>query len=302
MMIRTPRLERALELALRAPSVHNSQPWRWQLQGDVIKLFADFDRRLPANDPGGRDLLISCGAALHHFRVALGHEGHDAYVKYSPDLNDDSHLATITVSDAPPDPTTARLFNAIAHRHTERRRMSYRPVPKSLLATLAEAARRFGARVQPTYEAREAFAVAFAEATERERWTPSRTTELRIWSCDRTRSRVLAGSPAGLDPLPDDHPHDDAAEFLLLTTAEDRTYDRLRVGEALSSLLLTATNAGLATMPISLDPRGAVFRLAEARSEHQQIVVRVGWPLADGADATRTRRRDLTSVLVPSAS
>jgi hypothetical protein len=281
--------------------VHNTQPWRWQLQGDVIKLFADFDRQLPGNDPGGRDLLISCGAALHHFRVVLGHEGHDAYVKYSPDLGDDSHLATITISDAPPDPTTARLFNAIAHRHTERRRMSYRPVPKPLLATLVESARRFGTQVQPTRDVREAFAAAFAEATERERWTPSRTTELRIWSCDRTRSRVLAGSPSGLDPLPEDHPHEDAAEFLLLTTAEDRTYDRLRVGEALSSLLLTATNAGLATMPISLDPRGAVFRLDEAISEHPQIVVRVGWPLARGADATRTRRRDLTSVLVPSA-
>ncbi len=54
-------------------------------------------------------------------------------------------------------------------------------------------------------------------------------------------------------------------------------------------------------MPISLDPRGAVFRLDEAISEHPQIVVRVGWPLARGADATRTRRRDLTSVLIPSA-
>jgi hypothetical protein len=100
--------------------------------------------------------------------------------------------------------------------------------------------------------------------------------------------------------LPADRPYEDAAEFLLLTTAADETYDRLRVGEALSSLLLTATNAELATMPISLDPRGAVFRLDEAVSEHPQIVVRVGWPLGRGADATRTRRRDLTAVLVQS--
>src|SRR6476469_213453 len=104
MMICTARLERALQHALRAPSVHNTQPWRWQLQGDVITLFADFDRQLPANDPGGRDLLISCGAAGHRGGGVLGHEGHDAYVKYSPDLGDDSHLATITISDAPPDP------------------------------------------------------------------------------------------------------------------------------------------------------------------------------------------------------
>src|SRR4051812_24438451 len=68
-------------------------------------------------------------------------------------------LATIAISDAPSDPATARLFNAIAHRHTERRRMSYRPVSAPLLATLVESARRFGAQVQPAPDVREAFAV-----------------------------------------------------------------------------------------------------------------------------------------------
>lgn len=275
MMIRTPRLERALELALRAPSVHNSQPWRWQLQGDVIKLFADFDRRLPANDPGGRDLLISCGAALHHFLVALAHEGHDAYVTYVPDLGDDTHLATITVTDAPPDPVTARLFSAIERRHTERRRMSYRPIPKPLRDALVTSAHRFGARLVPTPQVREAFAVAFAEAADRERWIPSHTTELRIWSHQNVRSRVLA----------DQRPPEDAAEFFVLTTAEDQTRDRLRVGEALSSVLLTATNAGLATMPLSLDPDGEMLRLDDVTFGHPQIVARTGWPLA----APRTR-------------
>ena len=275
MMIQTGRLERALEHALRAPSVHNTQPWRWQLQGDVIKLFADFDHRLAANDHGRRDLLISCGAALHHFLVALAHEGHDAYVTYVPDLGDDTHLATITVTDAPPDPVTARLFSAIERRHTERRRMSYRPIPKPLRDALVTSAHRFGARLVPTPQVREAFAVAFAEAADRERWIPSHTTELRIWSHQNVRSRVLA----------DQRPPEDAAEFFVLTTAEDQTRDRLRVGEALSSVLLTATNAGLATMPLSLDPDGEMLRLDDVTFGHPQIVARTGWPLA----APRTR-------------
>jgi nitroreductase len=269
MMIRTGRLERALEHALRAPSVHNTQPWRWQLQGDVIKLFADFDKRQAGNDRSRRDLLISCGAALHHFLVALAHDGHDAYVTYLSDLGDDTSLATITVTDAPPDPATARLFSAIDRRHTERRRMSYRPIPKPLRDALVTSAHRSGARLVPTPQVREAFAVAFAEAADRERWIPSHTTELRIWSHQIVRSHVLA----------DQRPPEDAAEFFVLTTAEDQTRDRLRAGEALSSVLLTATNAGLATMPLSLDPDGEMLRLDEVTSGHPQIVVRTGWPL-----------------------
>ena len=146
-MIRTARLAQVLEHALRAPSVHNTQPWRWRLGDDVIDLFADIGRQLPVTDPDGRDLTISCGVALHHLVVALGHAGHDAYVKRMPDPQDNTHLATITISDAPPDPATARLFGAIARRHTELRRMRCQPVPVALQAALVDAARRFDVRM-----------------------------------------------------------------------------------------------------------------------------------------------------------
>src|SRR5581483_508153 len=64
-------LVRAVERALQAPSVHNTQPWRWRIGDDTIDLLADRTRHLPSTDPDGRDLVISCGAALHHLRVAL---------------------------------------------------------------------------------------------------------------------------------------------------------------------------------------------------------------------------------------
>ena len=61
----------AIELASRAPSVHNSQPWRWMVGPHSVHLYADLRRWLPATDADGRDLVVSCGAALHHLRVAL---------------------------------------------------------------------------------------------------------------------------------------------------------------------------------------------------------------------------------------
>ena len=72
-MSRTPQLEHAVEHALRAPSVHNTQPWRWRIDpaDGVVELHADRGRQLTATDPDGRDLLISCGAALGHLAVAL---------------------------------------------------------------------------------------------------------------------------------------------------------------------------------------------------------------------------------------
>src|SRR5690349_9398136 len=64
-------LQLAVELACRAPSLHNSQPWRWEHSGGELKLFGDRTRLLPAADPTGRQLHISCGAALHHLSVGL---------------------------------------------------------------------------------------------------------------------------------------------------------------------------------------------------------------------------------------
>ena len=61
----------ALALAGRAPSVHNTQPWLWHLGPGSVHLVADDGRRLAATDPDGRDLLVSCGAALHHLRTAF---------------------------------------------------------------------------------------------------------------------------------------------------------------------------------------------------------------------------------------
>jgi nitroreductase len=63
---RTADLSTAIEHALRAPSVHNTQPWRWRIRPNAVELHADWNRHLVATDPDRRDLVLSCGAALHH--------------------------------------------------------------------------------------------------------------------------------------------------------------------------------------------------------------------------------------------
>ncbi|MET7426337.1 hypothetical protein [Dactylosporangium sp. NPDC005555] len=81
-------LTQATFAALNAPSVQQTQPWRWRVGRDRLELFADWDRQLADVDPDGRLPLISCGAALHHARVALAAAavGHgDVAVHLTPD-------------------------------------------------------------------------------------------------------------------------------------------------------------------------------------------------------------------------
>ena len=75
----------ALQLAVRAPSVHNSQPWRFVLGRSSVHLHADLGRWLPATDPDARGLMQSCGTVLHHLQVALAASGISATVHRLPD-------------------------------------------------------------------------------------------------------------------------------------------------------------------------------------------------------------------------
>ena len=89
-----------VSLAIRAPSVHNTQPWAWRIGPDSIELYADESRRLDAADPAGRNLVISCGAALHHLRVAARASGLMPEVARLPDAADPDLLARVTFTPA----------------------------------------------------------------------------------------------------------------------------------------------------------------------------------------------------------
>jgi hypothetical protein len=94
-MLTNADVARAVEQATRAPSVHNTQPWRWRIGPHSVDLHADWDRHLPATDPDRRDLVLSCGVALHHLRVALAATGLHTEIDRFPDPEDCGHLATV---------------------------------------------------------------------------------------------------------------------------------------------------------------------------------------------------------------
>lgn len=114
-------IRNAVMLACRAPSLHNSQPWRWVAEDGLLHLFADRRRLMHATDSPGREMTLSCGAALDHLRVAMAAAGWDTAVERFPSRDDPDHVATVhfsalaLVTDA-----QRQRADAILRRRTDR--------------------------------------------------------------------------------------------------------------------------------------------------------------------------------------
>ncbi|WP_433221561.1 hypothetical protein ACQP00_20985 [Dactylosporangium sp. CS-047395] len=141
-------LTRAALAALDAPSILGTQPWRWRVDNARAELHADPGRRLPADDPDGRLMMISCGAALHHARVALAAEGVGVQVLRFPDPADRDLLAVLRYTGPIGRQLHAqRLRRAIAVRRSDQRPFADQPTPEATVKLLEAAAEEAGARL-----------------------------------------------------------------------------------------------------------------------------------------------------------
>ena len=59
-MVNAKVIKKAVRLACRAPSLHNSQPWHWVAEDGAVQLYLDKERVLYSTDHSGREALISC--------------------------------------------------------------------------------------------------------------------------------------------------------------------------------------------------------------------------------------------------
>lgn len=315
----SPALEAAARASTRAPSVFNTQPWRWRIAGDTMVLRADRGRRLDATDPDGRLLMLSCGAALHHARVALAAAGWAATVDRLPEDADPDLLARITIAGpADVDPQADRLAAAVERRRTDRRAFGDRTVPEDLLRELRTAVEAEGAYLHVVRrDQMPMLATSTARAAEAELGNPAYRAELERWThrppesgdgvpaataVQRAPRRVPVRdyAPDGGAGLPAGEGFDVGAAFVVLFGAADGPVDLLRGGEALSVLLLAATAEGLATAPLSDTievewPRRLLRDLLAGVGE-PFLVVRLGYRNA-ADEVPPAPRRDPTEVI-----
>lgn len=285
-----PVLRRAVEQAGRAPSVHNSQPWRWGIGPDGADLFLDRD---PAATADERDLLLSCGAALHHLLVALAGLGRSARVERFPDPADPAHLARVRPVDGAPSPGAVRLAAAIARRHTDRRRLGSRPVDRAALDVLARAAAGWGAELHLVGPgpARRRLVELLTRSAGLQQQDAAYAAELARWS------GPAAADPAAARRTPHSVEHVDASVLAVLSARTGDRLGTLRAGEAAGAVLLVATDLGLASTALSrpLEPdrtRASLGREFTGPQLFPQLVLRFGWPRPGSADLPPTPRRD----------
>ena len=307
-----------LTLASRAPSVHNTQPWRWRVGMSSLHLYSDDSRRLLHTDPDGRDMILSCGAALNHCVIALAAVGWQANVARLPNRADPSHLAAIEVTPHLPDQLDIMLAAAMPRRRTDRRHYSFWPVRVGDIALMAARAARTGVALHRV-ESMGMLNAAILQSVSEHSADPDYLAELTAWS---GRHVSAAGVPARNAPAPDPSaaipsrrfagaalamppdvsPEDDNAVVLALGTRTDDRLAQLRAGEATSIVLLTATAMGLASCPVTeplevAQTRAAVRADVFGNSNYAQMLLRVGWAPINADPLPATPRRALDDVV-----
>jgi len=307
-----------VELACLAPSVHNTQPWAWRARGNTLELRADPRRRLQAADPRGRNLTISCGAALHHAQVAARALGWEPTVTRLPEGGGPALLARIELTPTSAPSSAASDLQALRERCTDRRRFTSWPIPEGRLLDLAHTAAEWGADALPVIDpsARVRAELLVARALDRQAADVRLAEEQLRWvdhsERDGVPGAVIPETPAptssqrtryGTGLLAEPERELEGSDgLLILRGGSDDVGSWLRTGEGLSALWLRATSEGLTVVPLSqvieLDETRQMLRGEVLRGlGYPHLLVRVGWQAISRQAIPTTPRRPLDDVL-----
>ena len=313
--------------AIWAPSVHNSQPWRFTADGGPqLSLHADTSRRLAVADPDGREMMISCGAALFTVRLALRSLGYIPQTSVLPDPGQPTLVARVSWPErAAASEFERRLSGCLLARRTHRGAFDPEPLPAGTLAALRAGAASEAAalRIVADDGHRAALAAVVQDAEYQLRHDGERLRELAQWA-PAPGSAGQDGVPAssyparaehtvpdfpgrdfahghgwGLPPLGSATSHRAAGVAGLLTTATDRPADWVRAGQALQRILLTASTCGAAvalhSQPLELPWLRTFVRTQLSDGAYPHLVLRIGLVTQVAVSV----RRDPEDVLFP---
>jgi nitroreductase len=310
----------AIRLACRAPSLHNSQPWRWIVGEAVVDLFVDHERVVRSADRSGREALISCGAALGHFRIAMAAAGWKANVDAFPNPRERDHLASLDFSPAQYVSRAERdRAEAILRRRTDRLPFHAPSHWESIEPALRNAVDRGKVSLDVLADnARSTLGVASRLAESFRRYDDYYQDEMHWWTepfrgyqgvppsalvSEGERDRVGFNRSFPVTQHGDRRPEvrTDESKVLVLSTPTYTRADALNCGEALSTVLIECTSVGLATCTLThiteLPKSRAVIQELTGSRAFPQLLIRVGSAPALEDTPAQTPRRPLSEVI-----
>lgn len=316
------KLRFLLSIALLAPSVHNSQPWQYQLANGHLDVLADIGRRLPIVDPDHRELLISCGCAIAYLDIAARRFSHRLQISYYPNASIPNLLARIHIlAGEPASKTEIRQFNAIWHRHTNRNPFQPESVPIKTLKNLQclDSDSRTALEVITSGYRCSAISNLVARGNQLQANNKRFRRELAEWvRPNQTDSQDgIPGYALGTHDLStnlgsffiktfnwgnrqsatDRFLIRHSAALLVLSSQTDSPLDRIKTGESLARLLLTITThdlqASFLNQPIELPELRIRLKKLLKLSNSPQIIIRIGY----ASPTQPTPRRSLNDVL-----
>ena len=302
-----------LESAVAAPSLHNTQPWRFGVGSHHIEVYADRQRQLAVADPEGRELLVSCGAALLNLRVAAAARRLVGLVTVLAHPEKPDLVAVLTVTERRSRPGSLAVYQqAVLDRRTNRLPFEERAVPADVVDRLEDAALVEGALLYVNESEFEAVRLIelFHDADAADRRDQARVRERRAWIAagadrdDGVPAESLGPRPGGGFPVRDLRPpgpapyasFERAPTVAVLSTRHDQPADWVRAGQALQRVLLEATRHGVAASflngPVEHPQLRWLVRHPILATGHPQMIIRLGY----GPAVPATPRRPVADV------
>jgi nitroreductase len=302
-----------LTAAVHAPSMHNTQPWRFEVHGPVVDVLLDEERGLPFEDVSGRGAHLGVGAAVFNIRVAAAMLGHRTRFATSPDPARPEIKARVYLDGrGTPVPDLSCLYGEVAQRHTYRGPLLDHPVHPGVRRELCEAARAEGAELHwlepPAVSGLE---VLLRQADAEDHYDEDRRQEREAWiggdrSGDGVPERALGPQPvrpsfvrdlsAGFDSTRRSQAvYETTPAIAVLSTDDEDTDAWTRAGEALQRVLLVATSYDLRASFLDQllerpAPRAQVRELIGGR--WPQMVLRIGYPAQSNGHTGRRNWRE----------
>jgi len=260
------RLSFLLRYAILAPSSHNTQPWKFAVADQEIRVYVNNDRWLRVADRDRRELYTSVGCALENLLLAAEHFGYGHAVSYFPDPGNDRFVASVKMIDGGGSQRFrgGEMFEAIFARHTNHKQYEARTIARSKLEQIESCSGDDDISILLTDEAgvrrkvddliNRADAIQFSD--------PEFCEELAYWI-----SKGVFGVPWLLSKLghlavsyldlgqitPKREPEllMSAPVFGLISSKADDRETQVRVGQVFERVYLTVAMLGLAIQPMS---------------------------------------------------